>query len=258
MAVLVIVVLTFTSGNNTDRSVSVNCRMNCTCKTTKIVCIDTFPDSVPDTVEELEIDLLVFGDSASIEFCGLNARNVRRLTMMNSILEHFGNIGFSCIEQLEILELKRVSFMLVPPLAWRVSFSEEFFRMFSNLSNVKELVFSECIFELAHLENVLSSRDKLPKLTLLRLLKSDFYINQAFIDALSERPVEVLDLSNSQSVFDFQTSGKLCDSLVTLKLQGSVVTEKELGFSGCESLKIVDWSDSSYYKNDRKVWPCNY
>ena len=258
MAVLIFVVLTFTSGNTTDRTVSGNCPMNCTCKTIKIVCSDYVPDSVPDTVEELEIDLFGFELMVSIEFCDLKARHLKRLTVMDSMLENFGNIGFSCIQQLEILELKRVSFM--PSFSWRVNNSEEFFRMFSNLSNVKELEFSECRFELALLTDVLSSRYQLPKLTHLRLLKSDIYINQAFIDALFERPVEVLDLSNSQIVFDFQNPGKLCGNLVTLKLQGSDITEKDIPEVRykCEKLQVVDWSYSSYFSSDRKEWPCSY
>ena len=201
---------------------NVTCPTYCTCKSTKVVCVDSFPDSIPDSTEELVLDMSWIRETGIIHFCKLNTRYVKKLTFAYPIYD-VGNIGFSCIEKLEILVLSRL--MTTKETEFK------FFKSLSNLTNVKQLVFPLFIFDLEELLNVLSAKEQLPQLRYLGLLNADdLFIDQSFIDALFVRPVSHLDLRFSTIKFDFHNSAKLCDKLMTLNLHSSYITEINLPF----------------------------
>ena len=118
---------------------------------------------------------------------------------------------------------------------------------FHGLTNVTMLDLSDGYISRSAFKAWFSDRSVLPKLSYLNLsMNGDplpLFIDQATIDSLSSRPLQLIDLShNSYGLnFDFQNSSALCTTLNSLILHDTPIAVKQLP-SQCDSLQFVDLS----------------
>ena len=110
------------------------------------------------------------------------------------------------------------------------------------------------------LTNVFAVPACLPKLAHINVSmnRQIIHLDQNFIDALSSRPVEILDFSEIKGlIIDFNDSSQLCEQLKTLILHDSSMTVKTLP-DKCKSLESVDLSGnpalSTQLKQSLNIW----
>ena len=130
---------------------------------------------------------------------------------------------------------------------------------FTGLSNVTCLDLSGCSnLEWGGLFDSFSDNRNFPKLERLILSGAGtnglpLNLDDAFIDVLSKRPIEYLDLSHTHALFNFQNSDKICKTLKYLILAGTNTRFKSLFLLGniCDSLRVVDRSEipDTIFKN---------
>ena len=117
--------------------------------------------------------------------------------------------------------------------------------IFHGFTNVKILDVSQSNRDEATYTELFSDRSNFPKLRHLNLSQNSFPIDidEDFIDSISSRPLELLDLSKRAGVtFDFQYSRELCQTLQTIILHDSAIISKQLPWTPCRSLQYVDLS----------------
>ena len=162
---------------------------------------------------------------------------MRELSLVFS--SYFFNIFyhyFTCLEHIESLKVKGPDLFFTP-------------YAFDGLNNVTVLDLSESCFDWHYLTDAFNVRANLPKLLHLNLSRSmnvrySTVIDQDFIDAVSSRPLQRFDLShNADLIFDYYHSDTLCETLTSVLLHDSFVTENNLPIH-CPALKFVDLSGS--------------
>ena len=200
-----------------------------------MTCNRTIPTEIPDFIDE--VVLLEPQGLAVRVFCNVSWIAVRKLYLeFNSYFVNFFDSYFACLEHVETLKIKG-------PDLFFTSYA------FTGLNNVTVLDLSESCFDWHWLTAVFRIQTNFPNLHDLKLSRSmnfryGMVIDQDFVDAVSSRPLNSLDLSrNADLMFDFHQSDALCKTLTTVLLHDSFITEINLPYS-CPSLMIVDFSGS--------------
>ena len=226
--------------NNTVEGVPVDqsryndCPDNCSCVSTTIKCHKTIPDTVPNhTVEVVLVDL---GESELTpkRFCNVTWNNVSKLSLLfyrwvGYLYDHV----FNCLDQIDLMRISG---------HW-MSFAEQLF-VFDGLTYVEDLDLSDSYIHEYRLKNLFSASSIMPSLRQLNLSmnRESLFVDQAFIDSLSSRPLEMLDIShNDHLTFDFRNSNELCTTLTSIILHDTPTTVIHLP-KFCPSLQYVDLS----------------
>ena len=170
-------------------------------------------------------------------FCNVTWPSVRTLflyfTYIQSTLpEHV----FDCLGQIQSLAMRNLWSLMIPTAG-----------VFHGFTNVTTLDVSQnfpTTYKYTRL--FFSDRSNFPQLRHLNLSLSELslYVDQEFIDALSSRPIELLDLSkeHKEVTFDFGNSSALCQTLKRIILHDSRMIVKQLPDDKCGSLQYVDLS----------------
>ena len=143
---------------------------------------------------------------------------------------------FDCLSQIQTIRISGSS--------WYLYLSNQ---TFYGLTNVTMLDLSDGYISSSALKAWFSDRSVLPKLSYLNLSMNcvplPLVFDQATIDSLSSRPLQLIDLSHNiyGLTFDFQNSSALCTTLNRLILHDTPITVKQLP-SQCDSLQFVDLS----------------
>ena len=194
------------------------CPRNCSCAASTITCNGTIPDTVPpDLVDVVLLDPV---DWAAGKFCDVNWTNVREVSfiyLFRTFLR-LQDYAFYCLNQIETFRIR------YPYLTFNGN-------AFAGLTNVVMLDLSDTDFVLKDLTNVFAVPARLPKLAHINVSmnRQIIHLDQNFIDALSSRPVEILDFSETKElIMVFNDSRQLCEQLKTLILHDSSITVKTL------------------------------
>ena len=141
---------------------------------------------------------------------------------------------FDCLGQIQSLAMRNL-------LSIRFTASA-----FLGFTNVTTLDVSQNYMFTFDYTRLFSDRSNFPQLRHLNLSLSELslYVDQEFIDALSSRPIELLDLSkeHEEVTFDFGNSSALCQTLKRIILHDSYMIVKQLSDDQCDSLQYVDLS----------------
>ena len=208
------------------------CPTNCSCGSTTITCNDTIPDDVPDDIVEVGLEKLTELTLTPRRFCGVTWPNVRTLFLSfgtfiypYTLQEH----AFDCLDQIQTLAMRNHGSWLI----------------FHGFTNVTTLDVSQSYLSTTTITRLFSDRSNFPHLRHLNLSLNYYSLNvdQDFIDSLSGRPLELLDLSKEYAItFDFNNSSELCQTLQTIILHDSPIITKQLPWNLCDSLQYVDLS----------------
>ena len=214
------------------------CPTNCSCGSTTITCNDTIPDAVPDDIVEVSLEKLTELTLAPRSFCDVTWPNVRTLflsfggpTMYPYTLQEH---AFDCLDQIQTLAMRNLWYWMIPTTG-----------TFHGYTNVTTLDVSQTYLRTTTITRLFSDRSNFPHLRHLNLSQNLLYltIDQDFIDSLSSRPLELLDLSKERKItFDFENSSELCQTLQTIILHDSRMITNHLPRNQCNSLQYVDLS----------------
>ena len=217
-----------------------SCPTNCSCVSTKIRCNDTIPDEVPDDIVEVALENLTYLTLAPSRFCDVTWPNVRTLYLpfgppmfyyhWFTLQEH----TFDCLDQIQTLVMRDLQW-------WMMSIAG----VFHGFTNMTTLYVSKNHLTTTNYTWLFSDRSNFPNLRHLNLSQSESILNvdQDFIDSLSSRPLELLDLSKQSKItFDFKHSKALCQTLQTIILHDTRIITKHLPLNQCDSLQYVDLS----------------
>lgn len=180
-----------------------------------------------------------------MDLCILKWKSVKTFSVISH--DNYVAIKFGCLDQLEILQLERIELL------------QGFFNESFSISSLKTLELSSCL----HAEVSDLKSQKFPNLTHLAVSDIEIDMDQAFIDALSMKSLEVLALRRSKIVLSFQDISKLCESLTTIIFQGSTVIDERPSeawrrYDNCKMLQLADWSSTSHHTHGNNIWPCDY
>ncbi|MCG7878907.1 MAG: hypothetical protein N0C90_21625 [Candidatus Thiodiazotropha endolucinida] len=185
-------------------------------------------------------------------FCNVTWDNVKDLTIQFQMHEDGISLqdgDLDCLSQLQAIDFQHLG--SVYPVFFLTN------ETFSGLTNVATIQLSGWGIYMQNLRAMFSVRTSLQQLTHLNISNSTdpLVLDQDFIDDLSLRPLELLDISFRDITFDFSHARGLCKTLTTLLMLGSsskLVKFPEL----CESLKFIDISRT----HDLEKWlqrvPC--
>ena len=223
------------------------CPTNCNCVPPTVTCNNTIPDKVPDNI--VEVVLIDLKQLAPDRFCNVTWNHVTNLSLIHVRCErrnhesfYLDNNVFNCLGYIRTLKIKGL-----------YSFVKNI--ILSGLSNITSFDLSEYGTVMSEgLTPMFSASENLPNLRFLNLSRSIYpwgmTIDQGFIDALSPRPIELLDLSHNSFIgFDFLYPRELCQTLTTLILRNSSISVENLPLK-CTSLQCVDLSDSRELANE--------
>ena len=220
------------------------CSANCSCVSTTITCNNTIPDAVPDNI----VQVVLVDPTRSVlppgRFCNVTWDKVRKLVLLFPRLWPFlydHVFDCDCLDQLQTIKISGF---------WSSASKQ----LFYGLTNVTVLDLSDSYIESYDLTTWFSDRSLLPKLSHFNLSMNHYRlaVDQAVIDALSSRPLELLDLSHQfKLTFDFENSGEICKTLNTLILHDSTITVINLPKT-CHSLQFVDLSGNQELANGLK------
>ena len=207
------------------------CPDNCSCTVSTITCNGAIPDTVPPGC--VDVVLLDPVDWPAGRFCDVNWTDVIEVSFIytSRAFLRIQDYAFYCLSQIETFRIKHTY----------LSFNGN---AFSGLTNVVVLDLSESDFLLRDLTNVFSVPSRLPKLVNLNVSRNRqiIHLDQEFINALSPRPIELLDFSKIEDLMvDFNDSSQLCEHLKTLLLHDSGINVNSIS-DGCKSLESVDLS----------------
>ena len=141
---------------------------------------------------------------------------------------------FDCLDQIQTLAMRTL-------WPWTISTAG----IFHGLTNVTTLDVSQNELYTTTITRLFSDRSNFPQLRQLNLSLNQYTLNvdQDFIDSLSSRALELLDLSKQSKItFDFNNSSDLCQTLQTIILHDSRIITKHLPLTQCDSLQYVDLS----------------
>ena len=216
-------------------------------------CDGFIPHAIPDPIQELQLTNLEVKEFQPQRFCHLN-NSWSSLTSLafESIIAHaytFDLPGgvFDCLENLAIFRFR----------SNKIADVDNF--TFTGLSNVTCLDLSGCSnLDWGDLFDTFSLIRNFPKLDHLILSGVGFILklDNAFIDVLSMRPLEYLDLSYTNVQFKFDNSKNICTTLKYLSIAGASEEYWPLFARNepCDSLKNFDQSkDQEVFENVRCV-----
>ena len=215
------------------------CPTNCSCVSTTmtITCNDTIPDAAPDDIVDVVLEKLTDLKLTPRRFCDVTWPNVRTLFLSfdtyiypHTLQEH----TFDCLDQIQTLAMRNLWSWMIPTAG-----------KFHGFTNVTTLDVSQNVLSTTTYTRLLSDRSNFPHLRHLNLSRNWYSLNvdQDFIDSLSSRPLELLDLSKDREItFDFENSSELCQTLQTIILHDSRMITKHLPWFQCGSLQYVDLS----------------
>ena len=201
-----------------------------------ITCNDTIPDAVPDDIVEVVLEKLNELTLTPRRFCDVTWPNVRTLflSFFPTLMIPFPENLFDCLGQIQTLVMRNLFNWLIPTAG-----------IFHGLTNVTTLNDSQSYLYTANYKQLFNDRSNFPQLRHLSLYRNwvELNVDQDFIDSLSSRPLELLDLSKqSEITFDFENSSELCQTLQTIILHDSGMITKQLPWNQCDSLQYVDLS----------------
>ena len=214
-----------------------SCPTNCSCVSTTmtIMCNDSIPDAVPDDIVEVVLEKLTDYTLTPRRFCDVTWPNVRILFLSfdaNIYAHPLQEHAFDCLDQIQTLVMRNLWGSMIPTAG-----------IFHGFTNVTTLDASQNY--LLTYTQLFSDRSNFPHLCHLNLSRNRISLNvdQDFIDSLSSRPLELLDLSKGREIiFDFNNSSELCQTLQTIILHDSPIITKHLPWNQCDSLQYVDLS----------------
>ena len=235
------------SQTNTDDD---QCPNGCRCTGLQISCTQVIPYTVPGNITEVNLSQLDPAELMPRRFCYVNWENVTKLfvhsvKLVGDVYVLHGGV-FDCLGQ--IIEFKFRS-------AFLHAFSPE---TFSGLQNLQTFDLSGCRWiSWDDLYQTLAMGTNFPDVTSLGLSgvatrqTVPLNFNQSFMDALAQRPVVHLDLSNTRLFFAFSDSQQLCQTLTFLNLSGSQfeIPPVFLHNKICKELRTVDFSGSKFFRS---------
>ena len=215
------------------------CPTNCSCASTTmtVMCNDTIPDEIPDDIVEVVLEKLTELTLTPRRFCDVTWPNVRTLFLSFGANIHPYTLQehtFDCLDQIQTLAMRNLVYLMLPTAG-----------IFHGLTNVTTLDVSQIYLYTTTITRLFSDRSNFPQLRHLNLPLNRIPLNvdQEFIDSLSSRPLELLDLSKEREItFDFENSSELCQTLQTIILHDSNIIKKHLPWNQCDSLQYVDLS----------------
>ena len=210
-----------------------------------MICDGFIPYAIPDPIQELQLTSLEVKELQPQRFCHLdNSWSSLTSLAFEYIIAYqaFSLPGgvFDCLENL-------VSFRFQ---GYMIEKLDNF--TFTGLSNVTRLDLSGCshlVWDyLYDMFSLIRNFPKLDHLILSGVGSNGFQLNldDAFIDVLSMRPLEYLDLSYTNIKFNFENGKNICTTLKYLSVAGARKQFWRLFARNkpCNSLEIVDMSKS--------------
>ena len=228
--------------NATTLSASDNdCPELCTCENRQITCFNHIPETVPDAMEELTLDVWYYPFSNFLHpgvFCNVTWQNVRKLSIINNLIHDVleGDF-FCCPNRLHTLTLSSIGFSTSSHSEAPVGLIN-----ISNLEIYKGIVRGNSLYYLQNFPTLVSFTFAHSSYN-----SEDVILDNSFVSILSQRPIKVLNFSSSSITLDFQNSSALCDTLETLILRDSLLTIRNLPQEACASLQLVDLTGGLYY-----------
>ena len=213
------------------------CPTNCSCVSTTltVTCNDTIPDAVPDDIVEVVLEKLTVLTLIPRIFCDVTWPNVRTLFLsFGPPLYELRELSFDCLDQIQALAMRNFRFWMIPTTG-----------VFHGFTNVTTLDVSQNYLSTPTITRLFTDRSSFPQLRNLSLSQSQYplHVDQDFIDSLSSRALELLDLSKEYAItFDFNNYSELCQTLQTIILHDSPIITKQLPWNLCDSLQYVDLS----------------
>ena len=254
MLLLFLAVPTCISASETATFPTVNgaCLPNCSCSHTAMKCNGFIPFAIPEPFQELILSGIDSEEFQPRRFCHLDD-SWDTLTALAIISVRAISTGpynlfsgvFDCLGNVATFQFQ----------SDRLTFFDNL--TFTGLSNVTSLDLSGCIMmNWDDLYDTFTVSQNFPKLDSLILSGAGtfgsiiFNLDDTFINALSTRPLEYLDLSYINIGFNFWNSGNICKTLKYLSYAGSNVRFTSLFVisNTCESLRVLDISDTSESK----------
>ena len=186
----------------TSLSASINCPQNCKCQHSRMECKGAIPDTVPGSVTRVTVIQVKLENI--LDFTGEGWNSVTHLSL-NSDLSVIQNIQEQkrVLWRFEFVHLRFLEYLQIQYTSIQVI--EE--RAFGGLQNLKVLDLSNNInLNLANVIKGLNGTDILPNLrelylsnvTVSRRLSGEFVINEDFYKVIENKPLEVLDISNTE------------------------------------------------------------
>lgn len=232
-----------------------SCPSTCNCLEDKMTCNGVIPDYTPETVRSLVLAEVDSREFYATRFCYVSWKNITDINIKDVRFSgksfNLSGMVFDCL--VNIISFK---------------FSSQFLAHFTidtffGLKNVRVFDLSDCpLTDWQDLYETLSVRTNMPKITQLLLSNSGvhsyLYINQAFVNVLSYRPLACIDLSFTRFIMDFSEPGMLCKTLKSFKYASSDHTgSKTFKHSRiCDSLRTIDESNDNYYKRRFHNFAC--
>ena len=211
------------------------CPTNCSCVSTTmtVMCNDTIPDEVPDDIVEVVLEKPTDLTLTPRRFCDVTWPNVRTL-FLSFDPYRLHEQTFDCLDQIQSLAMRNLWSWMIPTAG-----------IFHGFTNVTTLDVSQDYLYTTNITRLFTDRSNFPHLRHLNLSLNRFSldVDRDFIDFLSSRPLELLDLSKERKLtFDFENSSELCQTLQTIILHDSRVITEHLPRNQCDSLQYVDLS----------------
>ena len=214
------------------------CPTNCSCVSTTmtITCTDTIPDAVPDDIVEVVLEEVTLLTLPPRRFCDVTWPNVKTLFLSFGKYIHPYTLqedAFDCLDQIQTLVMRNLWSWMIPTAG-----------TFHGFTNVTTLDVSQNDLTTTIITRLFSDMLNFPQLRHLKLSRNriSLDVDQVFIDFLSSRPLELLDLSKQSDLnFDFNNSSELCQTLQTIILHDSRMITHPPG-NLCDSLQYVDLS----------------
>ena len=222
---------------------------NCTLGQGVLFCEGIIPATVSSTVNKVLLDQISPKEFHRGRFCQVSWSNVTELFITSiastTVFFDFTDGVFDCLSQIRIFELS--SRVLRHYTA----------HTFNGLSNVTHFSLVDCkTIHWKDLHQLLVLPRNLPKLAHLSLSGSGIYdeelnLDQDLVNSLSQRSIISLDFSRTSLLYNFSSAKKLCKSLTSLSDAGAQSEKSELFMKNkaCQSLKVLDNSDSQYLRD---------
>ena len=217
----------------------------CECEGEQIRCDQFIPRQVPNNVSEV---LLSFNSTMLVPgiFCNVSWNNVIKLSINYNVpwpgYFYLDDYVFLCLKQIQILKLHTMNYFNTTK---KTLYGLESVTVL-DLSGCERLITSELVILLS----VKTSIANLKKLILSSFGRRLDGINfsQDLIDALADRDIKEIDLTNTTVSSNLSNMSDICDTLKVLNLSNSDIrlSNHLLKYSSCKSFRILDLNGASF------------